>query len=145
MDKLGELIRNTLKAKNMTSIDLGNITDLNPRTIDNIIHGKSRKAELLRRISNVLGIDLIKFESATEALPEPDDIDIDVYNRASCIVAQQIKLENLYINKSILDSLTLLAYKILLDNHNISEMELCYFVKGMIKFGLHHFILNYKI
>jgi transcriptional regulator with XRE-family HTH domain len=144
MDPLGETIRSALKAKNMTSTDLGKLVDLNPRTIDNIIHGKSRKESLLRRISIALGIDLLKYSLADEKPKELEDINIDIYNKASSEVALLIKKENIYINKSLLDALITLTYKFIIQDVNITKREIAAFIKGMIKFGLHHFILNYK-
>lgn len=144
MDKLGKIIRKALKVKGMTSVDLGRITELNPRTIDNIIHGKSRKEELLKRLSTVLGIDLLKIEPTNDITNISSNINIDIYNKASNIVGNLIKSENIYVDKGIIDTLTLLAYKVMLDEVNISENEMKFFVKGMIKFGLYNFILNYK-
>lgn len=144
MDKLGETIRNNLKTRNMTSIDLGVMTGLNPRTIDNIIHGKSRKPSLLRQISVALGIDLLKYQTKKDSKPETADINIDIYSKAANVVGKLIKSENIYVNKNILDSLINLTYQLIREDNTISDKELYYFVKGMVRHGLHSFILNYK-
>lgn len=93
MEELGKVIRNTLKAKNMSSSDLAKMIGLNPRTIDNVIHGKSKKVSLIHKISAALGINLLFYLQNKNLKIDVRDIELNVdkYKQASEIILALLK------------------------------------------------------
>lgn len=145
MDALGKLIRQAMMAKEMSSTDLANIIGLHPRTIDNVIYGKSKKLSLIKKISNGLDVDFLKdfpleHLASTERLSlDPKDKDeplnLEAHSLATTLITRSLNEESVICTKKQLDVLVTIIYGYMQEYPNKSKISWIDFAKGMIRLG----------
>lgn len=146
MDEIGQIIRNMLNAKKMTSAALGKLIGLNAQTIDNVIYGRSRKKSLLQKISSGLEVDLLYYTESKKSELENSytELDLQLYNSATNVVIACVKNCNIYCTKAQLDLLIITLYEFLLLNKIDCEKTSIAFCKGMLEYAIKNHLLSYK-
>lgn len=137
MDRTGRLIRHEMSRRGIRTKDLSSITGLSPRTIENVIYGRSRGRETLSKIATVLDLnieDLVTYKSYIK----PSDIsnfDIALYTTAMNILNKRIQLKSIKIDsKEKFDTLMAALCKFLSEDPlNLKEADT--FCDGMLAYG----------
>lgn len=140
MDALGKLIRQTMVSKKLSTTDLSNIIGLHPKTIDNVIYGRSKKLSLINKISKGLGVDLLKnypIENLNIDVKNADEtLNLEAHSRATNVVASSLKDNKIICTKKQLDTLVTTLYNFMLDHPNRENSSWEDFTEGMIRFGM---------
>lgn len=146
MDKIGKIIRNRMTDMEITSVEVAKLMGVNHRTVDNIIHGRSRKYSTLTKIASTLNLDIDELTNTDHSpYSEPIDLNMEYYIPAINILNERIKLKSIHLtNKQKFDHLAIEVYNFLLKN-NENKKEAEAFCDGMLTYGLKHCLLTVNI